>query len=230
MVVGYNCDMNKIAMVVSGGLLAVMVALVALRANAAGALSGGFYDSTIPPIVFSAGWIDAANVGHYGGSTRTTSTAEASVSLDVYGDGFILYFAKNPAGGESLVCADAVCSSVSYYAAADLFQQSVEFSGLGEGVHTVTVTQVAGEINLDAVHVLPPVPETMVIEVTMVMPEETPEVIPYRDEWIVMEGTDDEHTVIMDYSINAGDVGLGLLMAGNLFVGLLALAKVRRNG
>jgi hypothetical protein len=154
------------------------------------ALGAGFYDQTVPMIIFGGGsWSLLADVNHYGGTIRLASDSGSTIKFFVYGDGFIFYHPKGSNGGSGTLSVNGVVflSNMSWFSATTQYGQTVLVSGLGwgdDGIHEVIITKTSSSatfVSMDALYVAPHVqfptpviPTYPPINVTLIMPTAVP--------------------------------------------------------
>lgn len=147
------------------------------------ALSGGFYDHTVPLITYSGVvWATVTDSLNFGGSRTTSGQVTSTLprfDFTVFGDGFSLYILQNSVGATADLCVNDICQSISYYSASNNYAV-ITITGLGYGTHNIYVQKTSitnTAINLDAIYVFPPAPAPTsipVINITMVYPTPQP--------------------------------------------------------
>lgn len=162
-------------------------------------LDQGLKDDTYIVLNYSGSWSQVASAVALAGNYSQTTDISASVSFDVYSEGFTVYFIYEATGSDMQICIDGSCSTVSTVGATARGQ--AEFTGLSEGLKTVTISKVVDDgltISLDAVYVHPQ---------QDVSPTPPPNLV-YTD--FDYEGT--TYTGLIDLSLTSGEIVIVLLL------------------
>lgn len=162
-------------------------------------LDEGLKDDTYIVLDYSGSWSQVASAVALAGNYSQTTDITASVSFDVYSEGFTVYFIYEATGSSMEVCIDATCSTVSTVGATA--RGVAEFTGLSEGLKTVTISKVVDDgltISLDAVYVHPQ---------EDVSPTPSPNLV-YTD--FDYEGT--TYTGLINLSLSSGEIVIVLLL------------------
>lgn len=223
--------------VLFGALLLVMALPAVVFANdSPPALGPGFYDDRVPVIVYGgdgAVWDQLENSNYYLQTQTRSRSVNAEIQFAIWGDGLVIYATHFPptsgftGGGDYLLCItspdqDESCLSLSQYSSALSYQFATEITGLGPGIHQIRmVSQDDGQFGLDAIHVLPPVPDPIDPNAITVSIEELP-----PPAWLTLTDPDDEDGQIyaVDYSLRPSDTAIIVLLAGVLMSNLITLA------
>lgn len=201
------------------------------------ALGPGFYDQTNPLIEFGgASWSEFSDSNLFGGTNYASgqvSHTDHYIRFSIWGDGIGFYTNPNTNGGEQQICIyshsteEEICTTFNTWSSTSLVSVRIEILGFGPGIHTIEVrkaTTAIYNLNMDALHVLPPVPEPIDPNAITVEIGDLP-----PPAWIDLLESD-ERTAAFDYSVTAGDVGLGvLLLAGFILQSVLVLLKIRED-
>ncbi|MBN1286999.1 MAG: PKD domain-containing protein [Anaerolineae bacterium] len=125
---------------------------------AAQALPVGRYEQTDSRIVYTGNWLTFSWPSTSGGSLTYTNDTSATASFKIDGAALILYRTIEVNRGPMEVCIDGNCQIIQNYGSIQ-WQAPVTFSGLGSGIHYVTIRMADVQyIDLDAVEVLASTP------------------------------------------------------------------------
>lgn len=166
-------------------------------------LPSGLYDDTFLPLQFGGLWSTESDAAAYGGSYKSGT---GSLSFEVMGDGFIIYGTRFASGGSAEVCADDICTTISWANGVTVYQSPIiTMDGLGNGLHAITVTaNNDGNITIDAIYIYPGIPE-----VNTPQPEAT------QEAWIVES---DDSSLRFEYRVTVGDVAIVLTSVATLIM------------
>jgi len=142
----------------------ILERIVLLPAPAPTLTSGNLYEEFAPGLVFTgAGWTPSfLSISQSIPSRRLlfSSTLNAAVTFTVTGNGFIVYHRVAPGGSNNVeVCvttgANTTCTNYSIQSATVIASFPVGIYGLGNGTHTVTITnkQSGGNLFIDAIRI-----------------------------------------------------------------------------
>lgn len=154
----------------------------------------GLVDSDSPLPVYSGVWLTDETITYaIGGSARYTNDNTATISFDVYTDGFTLFFLYTPGGGDVDMCIDGDCVTVSTDGTASMGR--ADFTDLAAGLKNVTVEVTTTPFYFDALYVFP-------------LPEDVSSV---SSTFTTTGGT--EYTSEYHFSFTAGEVATVVLLA-----------------
>jgi RHS repeat-associated protein len=121
------------------------------------ALTEGYYEQTDPNLVFAGGpWSKVSSASASGGSYIQSTLTDGSLQFQFDGSGMVLYRTTGPTAsyGTMEVCLDGVCQTLSNVSAAVAWKQTVFYTDLPDGFHTVTVRNLENKIvAIDAIQV-----------------------------------------------------------------------------
>jgi hypothetical protein len=200
-------------------------------------LGAGLYDDAAPVFIYTGNWFDDLTPSHYLGSAHYTSIGDGggTIEFSIYGDSFTLFITRSPLGGDALVCIDAICSTLSFYAPDQEFQVAIGYSGLAAGIHDIEISAVSGEMVFDALLVepitMPTATATSIPSETPTAtftpeftetPTATPTALPFI-EYQVTDGMGAAQTVRYSYSTDTGQITIIQFLAGIFFLGIIFL-------
>lgn len=123
--------------------------------------SGNLYQEFSTGLSYAGSWENVSFTDIPSRRISRTNALNASVTFTVTGNGFIVYHRASSAGSNNIrVCVTtganpAVCTNYSIQSATTQTQFPVGIYGLGNGTHTVTITnlQASGYLTLDAIRI-----------------------------------------------------------------------------
>ncbi|MBN1121934.1 MAG: S8 family serine peptidase, partial [Anaerolineae bacterium] len=121
--------------------------------GAAEPLTEGYYEQDDPNISYSGTWHEQTNSKYSGGSTFFSGDPNAGVSFSIEGNTLTLIRTTGPTYGTQEVCIDTACHTLDNSSTSWLWRQAATFGDLGNGVHEVTISHIAGTSDLDALQV-----------------------------------------------------------------------------
>ena len=93
---------------------------------------------------YTGAWTTGSSTPYYGGTYRSTSAADATVTATAYTDQISVIGAKSPTSGQATVTVDGVVkATIDAYATTAVARQTLATISLPYGSHTVTVTNLA---------------------------------------------------------------------------------------
>ena len=128
----------------------LIVFMVAYTVSEAVPIEPGFVDSSSPVLLYTGAWSTVIDADAAGGDLETTSNG--AVEFDLFTTGLTL-FAQTDIGSAVEVCIDADCTSLDLDGGGEFAR--ADFTGLGSGQKSVTVTATAGTFAFDGVYVHP---------------------------------------------------------------------------
>ena len=188
-------------------------------------LPPGIWDDRGPVDFF--GWRHTENVldAYMMTIVEQTSAQTLSAYWRVDGDGFAIRANKFSGGGAADVCVNGDCFLVDWEAPDNMPSNVFSITGLGPGIHDVSVTsRGVGWINIDAIYVYPRA------EVTATpAPELTPEPTPA---WVTYQEVNGQPSIFTN-EITTGDQSIFLmlvLIATTMIILLLVSLRSNRLG
>lgn len=146
----------------------ILLAIVIIISTASAApLPDGLHDDTYPALDYSGTWSDAILSDAYGGGYQETTDSAAILSIEIYAEGFVLFFIYDPSGGNMSICIDDDCSTVVSTVGASGVGRA-EISGLATGLKTIEIRKTdpdTSPVGFDAIYIYPTPPAAIVEEV-----------------------------------------------------------------
>jgi hypothetical protein len=222
-------------------LLSAILFTIAFRVLAFPPTVGpGFYDDRIPIYDYQGTWGNSSDANDFYSTAKFTTAYLSYFTAQFTGDGITLYFVKFSSAGDIIIIIDGGAPiAVNLFNATSIFKFAVEITGLGGGVHYLSVTK--DDNTTDGVYFdgalihaeLTPTPQAtfdfsdIQIELTL---ELTLEVAPpaWINEFTVPDGEGGEQNVAFSYEVTAGDLSQVILIAATLIAVLVLLVVTVR--
>lgn len=119
----------------------------------------GFFDSSSPVLIYVGAWTTITDADAVGGDLETTSSG--SLAFDLFTGGFTL-FVQTGDGSTVDVCIEDDCTPLDLDGGGEFAR--ADFTALGSGAKSVTVTATAGTFAFDGVYVHPDAPITQPVD------------------------------------------------------------------
>lgn len=183
-----------------------MMILTLLFTLLAAPIDTGLADSDNPAFTYSGAWATQEFAYAIGGTARTTSSTSASVSFEVYSDGFTVFFLYGTSGTDMDVCIDEECVTVETAGAAA--RGRADFTELNTSRKAVTIQPAdpltGSTLAFDGVYIHPSAPDVDTSNL---------------ESQFTFEGVD--YTGNFSLSLSAGEVTITLLLIVLILVQLV---------
>lgn len=203
------------------------------------ALDFGFYDDTSPLLDYSGTWseLTCTMPCAYYGTHSWTQQFLADLTFSFFGTEITIFYTRYNNAGDAEICVNATCYfPFSMYSPTFVYRASITLTGFVSPVcpdceNHFTMRKAnnnAEYINIDGVMVTgyPVLPtQEVVINVTVVMPETTPEPTPaWLSGYTLTDPDGNEQSAVLDYSVRVGEIVIAVLAFAILFTLLIGYA------